>query len=148
MMTRFFAQLLLSVMIGLSAAVGFNLDARSELKQTLREAGTLVQGTAKAALKTAGDLFAQGDVKFAASMDASADGNVEANSSSSHARGKGDADIQLTGDGTLKLDPSPVLNVDGSLSADSRTQVEVDTKNAGLDLKEKIKSALDFSFGN
>ena len=37
-MSKFFAQLLLSIMIGVGAAVGFRSDVRGELNKTWREA--------------------------------------------------------------------------------------------------------------
>ena len=136
-MTRFFAQLLLSVMIGISAAAGFNSNVRGELKETMHSAGVMVQETVQTALESAGDLFAQTDVKVDVAVDAYAEGN--ANSSSTNTR--------LTGAGNLNLLASPTLNVDNSSSFDSQVNADSETEDANLSLSEKLKSTLGLNFG-
>jgi len=136
-MTRFFAQLLLSVMIGISAAAGFNSNVRGELKETMHSAGVMVQETMQIALESAGDLFAQTNVKVDAAVDTYAEGN--ANSSSTNA--------QMTGAGDLNLLASPTLNVDESSSSDSQVNADSETEDANLSLSEKLKSTLGLNFG-
>lgn len=138
-MSKFFVQFLLSVMIGISAAVGFNPNAGAELKQTVREARNLAQGTAQAAFRTVSDLFSD----TAVTLEASAESNATADSSS--------ADVQqnllLTNTGDLNLDSTPVLNPDGSFSANARTKTDAKVENGDLSLTEKLKSKLDLNFG-
>ena len=138
-MSKFFVQFMLSVMIGISAAVGFNPNAGAELQQVVREARNLVQGTAQAAFKTVSDLFSD----TAVTMDASAESNATSNSSS--------ADVQqnllLKNTGNLNLDSTPALNLDGTFSANARTKTDAKTENGDLSLTEKLKSTLDLDFG-
>lgn len=138
-MTKFFVQFLLSVMIGISAAVGFSSEARGELKHAVREARILAQGTAQTALKTVSDLFTDTAVKF----DVSAKGNANANSSSTNAQ----ENKLLTGAGNLNLDSTPAINLDGSPSANTRTKTDAKVQDAGLSSQDKVKSTLDLNFG-
>ena len=138
-MSKFFVQFLLSVMIGISAAVSFNPNAGAELKQAAREVRNLAQGTAQAAFKTVSDLFSD----TAVTMDASTESNATSNSSS--------ADVQqnllLTNTGNLNLDSTPAFNLDGTFSANARTKTDAKTENGDLSLTEKLKSTLDLNFG-
>jgi len=138
-MSKFFVQFLLSVMIGISAAVGFNPNAGAELKQAVREARHLAQGTAQAAFRTVSDLFSD----TAVTLDASAESNATADSSS--------ADVQqnllLTNAGNLNLDSTPARDLDGSFSTNARTKTDAKAENGDLSLTEKLKSTLDLNFG-
>jgi hypothetical protein len=136
-MTKFFAQFLLSVMIGVSAAAGFNSNARGTLKETVHAARIVIRETAHTAFETVGDLFTQTDVNLDAAVDVASKGT--ANSSSTNA--------QLTGTGNLDLVAAPALSVDGSLAADARINAEAETENVDLSLSEKLKSTLGLTFG-
>jgi len=138
-MSKFFVQFLLSVMIGISAAVGFNPNAAAELKQAVREVRNLAQGTAQAAFKSVSDLFSD----TAVTLEASAENNTTVDSSSADVQQK----LLLTNSGNLNLDSTPALNLDGSLSANARTKTDAKAENGALNVTEKLKSTLDLDFG-
>jgi len=138
-MTKFFAQFLFSVMIGVSAAVGLNSNLRGELKQTVHDTRVLVQETAQTALETASDLFAQTDMRLDTSVGVSTEGGSDTSSSVT--------DAQLTGAGNLNLSVSPTLNADSSLAADSHANTDLQTEDAELSLTEELNSMLGLNFG-
>jgi len=131
-MTRFFVKFLLSVMIGISAAVSLTAKAGTELKQTLREARVLAHETAQVALKTVGDLFSD----TAVTVDVSAQGNANSSANAQQT-------LKLTGTGNLNLDLAPALDLDGSLSNKTSTKTNAKTNDTGLSSQDTIKSTLD-----
>ena len=136
-MTKFFAQFLLSVMIGISAAAGFNSNIRGELKETVQEARSLVRETAQAAFETAGDLFTETDVTLDTSVAIAAEENADFSSTNT----------QLTGAGNLNLLAAPALSLDSSLATDVHVNADAETEAAELSLSEKLKSTLGLTFG-
>jgi len=139
-MSKFFLQFLLSAMIGVSAAAGFNSNGRGELKEMVQETKSLVRETTQAAFETVNDLLARTGVMVDASVDISAEG--EADSSVSAA--------QLTSAGDLNLTVLPGLNADSSFAADSNVNVDAATDDVELNLSEELQSTLglDLDAGN
>jgi len=143
-MSKFFPQLLLSIMIGVGAAVGFRSDVRGEVNKTLREAKVSLQETAKITLDSAGDMKTQ--VNTAVSVSAKAKANIKASikgNANTDAKAKGNFDAQaITGDNLLG-NVAPTLLLDGSLNSNSQTNIGADAQGLELDLKNKAKSTLD-----
>ena len=143
-MSRFFAQLLLSIMIGVGAAVGFRSDVRGELNKTLREAKVSLNERANIALDSAGDLKTQ--VNTAVSVSAKANANTKASikgNAKSDAKAKGSLDVQGITGGNLLDESLSDFSLDGSLDANSQTNIDVETEDLELDLKNKTKSGMD-----
>jgi len=143
-MSKFFAQLLLSIMISVGAAVGFRSDVRGELNKTWREAKVSLHETAKINLDSAGDMKTQVNTAVSASAKANANakafikGNVTAD-----AKTKGNVDVEMVTVGNL-LDESPSnFSLDSSLNTNSQTNVGADALGLDLNLKNKTKSTLD-----
>jgi len=139
-MSKFFLQFLLSAMIGVSAAAGFNPNVSGELKETVKETKSLVRETAQAAFETVNDLLARTGVTVDASVDISTNGEVDSSAN----------DAQLTGAGDLNPTVSPALNVDSSFAADTNFNVDAATEDAELNLSEELQSTLglDLDAGN
>jgi hypothetical protein len=139
-MSRFFVQLLLSVVVGVSAAVGLGPQAikiRQEAKASLREAVKIVFTAAddtKLKLNTNTSVSAQTQVKTSIKDDAKLD-----------SKAKGGLDARVTTGGTVLDDLDTDLSLDGSLTANTQTIAETEAGDIGLNLKDKINSALDFS---
>lgn len=121
-MSKFFVQLLLSVIVSVSAAVGFNPHAREKLHETWSEAKALVRETTQAAFETVSGL----DVKTEASADASVETDIEAEVS---ADAEAEAGVELESD------------------AEIEAEAEADLEDAILELESEIESDADLNFG-
>ncbi|HEX9839161.1 MAG TPA: hypothetical protein VGA72_07445 [Anaerolineales bacterium] len=147
-MSRFFAQLLLSVMIGVGAAVGFRSDVRGEVNKTSRQAKVSLNERANIALDSAGDVKTQ--VNTAVSVSARANTNAKASikgNAKVDAKAKGNLDVQVTTGGDLLNNVIPDIPLDGSLDSslntNSQTNIGADAPGLVLDLKNKTQSTLD-----
>ena len=143
-MSKLFAQLLLSIMIGVGAAVGFRSDVRGEVNKTLREAKVSLQETAKITLDPAGDVKTQ--VNTAVSVSTKTNANIKASikgNAKTDAKAKGNSDVQAITGGNILDDVASNLSLDGSLNTNSQTNVGADAQGLELDLKNKAKSTLD-----
>ena len=143
-MSKFFAQLLLSIMISAGAAVGFRSDVRGELNKTWREAKVSLHETAKINLDSAANVKTQ--VNTAVPVWAKANTNVKASikdNAKADAKAKGNVDVQVITGGNLLNIVVPDLSLDGSLNTNSQTSAGVDAHGLELDLKNKTKSTLD-----
>ena len=143
-MSKFFAQLLLSIMISVGAAVGFRSDVRGELNKTWREAKVSLHETAKINLDSATNVKTQ--VNTAVSVWAKANTNVKASikdDTKTDAKAKGNVDVQVSTGGNLLNNVVPELSLDGSLNTNAQTNIGADAQGLDLDLKNKTKSSLD-----
>ena len=139
-MSRFFVQLLLSVVVGVSAAVGLGhqgIKIRQEAKASLREAVKIVFTAAddvKIKLNTNTSVSAQTQAKTSIKDDVKLD-----------SKAKDGLDARVIPGGTVLDDLDPDLSLDGSLTANTQTAAETEAGDIDLNLKDKINSALDFS---
>jgi hypothetical protein len=139
-MSRFFVQLLLSVVVGVSAAVGLGpqgIKIRQEAIASLREAVKIVSTAAddvKIKLNTNTSVSAQTQAKTSIKDDVKLD-----------SKAKDGLDARVTPGGTVLDDLDPDLSLDGSLTANTQTAAETEAGDIDLNLKDKINSALDFS---
>jgi len=145
-MSRFFAQLLLSIMIGLGAAAGFRSDVRGEVNKTLREAKVSLNERANIAISPVGEVKTQVNTTVSVSAKtknarASDIGNAKAD-----ARVKSNLGVQVSSGGGNLLDdslPIPNVSLDTSLNTNSQTSVGAALQGLELDLKNKTQSTLD-----
>ena len=143
-MSRFFAQLLLSVMIGVGAAVGFRSDVRGEVNKTSHQAKVSLNERANIALDSAGDVKTR--VNTAVSVSTRANPNAKASikgNAKVDAKAKGNLDVQVTTGGDLPNNAIPDIPLDGSLNTNSQPNVGADVQGLVLDLKNKTQSTLD-----
>jgi hypothetical protein len=141
-MSRFFAQLLLSIVLGVGAAVGFRSDVRGELNKTVREAKVSLHETAKITLNSAANVKTQ--VNTAVTVSAKANTNVKASiKDNAKADMKAKGNLQAGAGGNLLDQSLSDFSLDGSLNTNAQTTVGVDAEDLELDLKNQIKSALD-----
>lgn len=149
-MSKFFAQLLLSIMIGVGAAVGVRSDVRGGVTKALREAKVSFQETAKITVDPAANVKTQVNTAVSVSAKKNAKVNVNANVKASikdnakaDVRAKGNLDVQVLNGGDLLEDVASTLSLDGSLDTNSQTTVGADAQGLELDLKNRLKSTLD-----
>ena len=143
-MSRFFAQLLLSIMISVGAAVGFRSDVRGELNKTWREAKVSLHETAKINLDSAANVKTQ--VNTAVTVSAKANTNIKASikdNAKAGAKAKGNVDVQVSSGCNLLDNSFSDFSLDSSLNTNSQTNIGADAQGLELDLKNKTKSTLE-----
>ena len=141
-MSKFFVQLLLSVLVGVSAAVGFSPNAvkvRQEAKASLRETVNIALqsvGNLTTQVKTNTSVSAQTQVKAPIKSNAKADTKV-----------KGSLDAQvITGGNVLNdLNLSPEASLGGSLTTNAQTTAGTNAQGVEVNLKNTLKSVLDLN---
>jgi hypothetical protein len=143
-MSRFFAQLLLSIMIGVGAAVGFRSDVRGEVNKTSRQAKVSLNERANIALDPAGDVKTQVNTAVSVSTraNATAKASIKGNAKAD-AKAKGNLGVQVTTGGDLLNNAIPDIPLDSSLNTNSQTNVGADIQGLVLDLKNQTQSTLD-----
>jgi hypothetical protein len=145
-MSRFFAHLLLSIMIGLGAAAGFRSDVRGEVNQALREAKVSLNERASMVIRPLEEVNTQVNTNVSVSAKtknarASDIGNAKAD-----ARVKSNLGVQVSSAGGNPLDNSvsiPHVSLDTSLNTNSQTSVGTALQGLELDLKNKTQSTLE-----
>ena len=143
-MSKFFAQLLLSIMISVGAAVGFRSDVRGELNKTWREAKVSLHETAKINLDSAANVKTQ--VNTAVTAWAKANTNVKASikdNAKADAKAKGNVNVQMSTGGNLLDNSFSDFSLDSSLNTNSQTNIGADAQGLELDVKNKTKSTLE-----
>jgi hypothetical protein len=144
-MSKFFIQMLLSVMVGVSAALGLSTDAKSELRESLREAKAYLHERANVVIENAHELTEKIDVAIStktsaqASSDSTEKLDVKVNNSLS---------VKSDNGGSFLNSWIPGFSVDGLLSGKTQTDIKTDGSNLDVGLKEKTTSTLDLGFGN
>ncbi len=134
-MSKFFIQMLLSLAVAVSAAVGFSPAVKGKVNKILREAKTFTQEIAQSIFQ-------------AASVDAEAEVSAEASTEASLKNDVG-GKVELGTNADLELDKAleglSETSVGTLLSTESKTQVDV--KSNDLKLKNEIESQLDLEVG-
>jgi hypothetical protein len=145
-MSTFFGRVLLSILIGVGAAVGFRSDVGGELDKTLREAKVSLSEKANIAVDSAREVKTRvnNSVLVSAQANANSKASVKYNAKAD-AKTKGNLDVQVITGGNLIDNVVSDLSVDGSLDTNSQTTVGADAQGPELDLKNKAKSTLDLS---
>ncbi len=113
-MSKFFVQLLLSVIVGVSAAFGFSPSVKGKLYEALQQADTSVHEMVNAVAQNVSDVAAS------ISSDSSIKTSVEVSAES---------------------DEKAEFN--GSSTNESATHVETHERSLNVELKDKSKSALN-----
>jgi hypothetical protein len=149
-MSKFFAQLLLSIMIGVGAAVGVRSDVRGEVNKAIREAKVSLQETAKITVDPTANVKTQ--VNTAVSVSAKKDAKVKVNANVK-ASIKDNAKVDVTAKGNVDVQGSSAWNpledvvstlaLDGALNTNVQTTVGAEAQGLELDLKNRTKSTLD-----
>ncbi len=139
-MSKFSVQLLLSVLIAVSATLGFSPNAKGELSKTGHAVKVSLRETIHAALGTVSEVAAHvneavsGQVKVKSSIAGDEKADIKAKNSS---------DVQVITGGNLLDNSASDFSLDSSLTTDSQTNAEEGTQGLDLNLKDKTKSTLD-----
>jgi hypothetical protein len=143
-MSKFFVQLLLSVMVGISAALGFNPQVKSQLHGAWQEVGTYLHETTNVVFKSANDL--KPDVNTGISVQAvsksSAKGSENANLKvSSNVKVKDSHEKSLLGSLLLSF------SLNNSAGTQTQTSAGAETSAADVKLTEKTTTTLQLDLG-
>jgi hypothetical protein len=123
-MSKFFIQLLLSIMLGVSAAVGFSPEAREKVHAAWDEAKAFVQETVQAALETVEEV----EIQHEASANASFKSDV-------------DAEVSTQVDTGVRAESG--ADAEANLKAGTEAKLE----DVTLELENQIESAADLNLG-
>jgi len=143
-MSKFFVQMLLSVMVGVSAALGFSPAAKSELRDVLQDANAYLRERTNAVIENAHDLAGKMDAAISAkaTSQASADGTEKAD-----VKVNSTLNVKSSNGGSLLGSWLPDLSLNGFFSNKTQTDVKTDGSSLEVGLQEKIKSTLDLGVG-
>jgi hypothetical protein len=158
-MSKVLIQILLSLVVVVSAAVGFSPDVKRKVSKTLREARTFTQEIARSILDSP---HVEAESELSAEVSAEASGRSEAQVETrsetdaslnlDKSKGQGAAEIGTNADASLDqaLEELSSTETETSISIESESQVEIKSKDLKLDLENEIESQLDLegSVGN
>ena len=151
-MYRFFSQLLLSMVIGVGAVVGFRSDVRGNFNKTLPDAKAVVNERANVSLKSIEDMKTQVSMsvslstkgKTALSAKATAKANAKLKGGlNMQANSNTQVSTQVNTGGAGSSDLIPNVSLDSSLNTNSQTNLGAGLEDLDVDLKNTIKSGLD-----
>ena len=144
-MNKFFIQMLLSMMVGVSAAMGFNPHIKSEVRETIQEVNTFLHQTTNSIVDHASDL--KTNVNTAISIKTASDVST---------RDSGKADLKV--DSNLKVKTKsgdslrgnwlPDLSLSDAFTNQTQTRLEADPSSLDVTLKDKSNSSLNIGLGS
>ena len=135
-MAKFFVQLLLSVLVAVSAAVGFSPKVNREIHKTLGEAKSLAHEMTQAILEHGKSADAQAEVSTELSAEASMGRGTES---------AVDTDLDLNSDKHPKK--SSGVSIEMPLSTEFETSAGIESNNVNLDLEHEIESDQNLEVG-
>ncbi len=139
-MSKFFVQLLLSVIVGVSAAFGFSPSVKGKLYEALQQADTSVHEMVNAVAQNVSDVAASissdSSIKTSVEVSAESDEKAEFNANS-------DLNAKIGNEDSLSGNSFPDFWLNGSSTNESATHVETHERSLNVELKDKSKSALN-----
>ena len=144
-MNKFFIQMLLSLMVGVSAALGFNPHIKSELRETMWEANTFLHQTTNTVLDHASDLKTNANAAISikttthVSTKVSEKADIKVNS---------DVKIKTKSGDSLLGNWLPDLSARDSLTNQTQTRLEADPSSLDVNLKDKTNSSFNIGLGS
>jgi hypothetical protein len=138
-MTRLFVQTLLSVIVGISAALSISPKVQADLKENLSQAGASLQETAKVALDNAKIRF-NVSLKTNAELSPASGERLELKSDNKVNAKLGNAD-------SILHNLLPGVSVNNTVNNELRTDLEVEPSGLDVELREKDASVFDFLLG-
>ena len=144
-MNKFFIQMLLSLMVGVSAALGFNPHTKSELRERMQEVSTFLHQTTNTVLDHASDL--KTNVAAAISIKTATDISAK-DSEKADLKVNSDVKVKTKSGDSLLGNWLPNFSMRNSVTNQTQTRFEVDTSSLDVNLKDKSNSNLNFGLGS
>ena len=142
-MSKFFVQMLLSVMVGISAALGLNPHVKSQLHDAWHEAGTYLQETTNVVFKNASALKTNVNAGIAVQAV-----SKSSTSSSEKIDLKMNSNVKVKNSNGNPLLGNSLPSFSLNNSATTQTSAGADTSGADVTLKEKTTSTLKLILGS
>ena len=144
-MNKFFIQMLLSMMVGVSAAMGFNTHIKSEVRETIQEVNTFLHQTTNSIFDHASDL--KTNVNTAISIKTASDVST---------RDSGKVDLKVASNLKVKTKSGdslrgnwlPDLSLSDAFTNQTQTRLEADPSSLDVTLKDKSNSSLNIGLGS
>jgi len=131
-MSKFFVQMVLSVLVAVSAAIGFSPNVRNEVHKTLGEAKSLVHEMKWEIFHTVKNVDADAEIAT------KAEGESAVNS---------DVDVDLNLIANQASEKSAETNIESALSAESETEAAISSNNGSLNLEHELETDLELDLG-
>lgn len=135
-MSKFFVQLLLSVMVGLSAVLGFSPNTKSELHKTWQRTNAALHEMVHTTVETVSDVSANISVEVNAETTAESHEETEASANSN-------LDTNVGSEDSVLDNVVPDFWLNGSSASEIQTNAEADTLGIDAGLQETSESTLD-----
>jgi hypothetical protein len=139
-MTKFFVQLLFSVLVGVSAALSFSPNGKAMLHKTLQEANVSMRDTAGVTLKSFSDVAAK--VITTLSVKANAKASIESDEKA-EINVKSNLNAKISNKDSLFDILLPDFRLNNSFTHESRTNSDADVSGLDTELKDKTKSTFE-----
>ena len=128
-MSKFLAQLLLSVVLGVGATIGFKSDIRGSVDKILPEAKITIKEKANLDFKSISDVKTQANTSVSISSKSKAGVSAKVNLSS-----------QVSTGADAFTDLIPNVSLDNSSNTNSQINLGVGLQNIDLDIKNTLES--------
>jgi hypothetical protein len=129
MMSKFLAQLLLSVVLGVGATIGFKSDVRGSVDKILPEAKIAIKEKANLDFKSISDVKTQANTSVSISSKSKTGVSARVNLSS-----------QVSTGADVFTDLIPNVSLDSSSDTNSQTNLGVGLQDLDLDIKNTLES--------
>lgn len=150
-MSKFLIQMFLSVMVAISAAVGFSPNLKGEVHKAWREANKFSQQTVHSVFDTA-TVESEAEVELELGRKKSSDKlpGIDAETETSlsiKSETEVEADLELNRKKASHKLPRIDAELETSLSVESEAEAEVEANEVNVDLENEIESGLDLEVG-
>lgn len=131
-MSKFFVQLLLSLAVGVSAALGFSPNIKSEVREALQKTDVSLHEMVKTAVENASDVASHVSAVLSIQVNSSTESDAE-------------TDVSVDGNVTTIIgNLFPDFWVNGSATTETQTTTEKDSPGLSIERKDSLNSTLNF----
>ena len=137
-MSKLFIQMLLSLVVAASAAVGLDPEVKGEVHKTLKEAKAFAHEMGESVIDAADGI------------EASAETSVDAAETSLESKAEVDVESEMEVELDVDFDKSSKKSdsrVEASAAAEAETETEVEAENLDLELENGLESDLELEVG-
>lgn len=139
-MSKFLAQLLLSVVLGVGATIGFRSDIRGSVDKLLPEAKITINEKANLDFKSIGDVKTQANTSVLISSKSKTGVSAKVNLKS-----KGNLSSQASTAADIFRDQIPNASLDSSSDTNAQTNLGVGLQDLDLDIKNTLESTSELN---
>jgi hypothetical protein len=144
-MNKLFVQLLLSVIVGVTAAISVSPKVHADLQKTLLQANASLHEAANVVVKNANKVATK--INAVVSVKSDADLSPE-DSEKVELNLKNNVNAKINGGNSAAGDLLPRFSVNQSITGEVRTTIEAEPLGLDVEAKDKSNSALNLELGS